>query len=180
MYGQKVFIKYNCRDHMSDLYVDTQVVSRVYVTEEVLLLDKDHLIENTLKEYGFIDEDTIKDLYEDKKMCDYVYKELVEDTESPHYEIYIVYCNNIDSMDGISSYIYASRRENTWVHYPFPYCMIIFDGNKNIDNSLIIEILSGIADGESDDCNGSLYKLYNFNEAKDILEHIIDTNVPED
>lgn len=93
MYGQKVFIKYNCRDHMSDLYVDTQVVSRVYITEEVLLLDKDHFIENTLKEYGFIDEDTIKDLYEDKKMCDYVYKELVEDAESPMYEIYIVYCN---------------------------------------------------------------------------------------
>lgn len=179
----KVYIKYNCRDHMSSIPVDTKVISKIYITEEVLLLDDFHLIENTLKDYGFVDEDTINTLYKDKRMCNYVYNTLMEDTTAPLYEIYIVYCNNIDSMNGISKYIYACRRDNTWEKYPFPYCIILFENYNLIKNPLLIEILSGLIDDEiSEDCKGYLYKVYDkdFHEAKDIIETLIDYNTLDD
>ena len=179
----KVYIKYNCRDHMSRLSVDTKVISKIYITEEALLLDDFHLIENTLKDYGFVDENTINTLYKDKRMCDYVYNTLMEDTIAPLYEIYIVYCNNMDSMNGISKYIYACRRDNTWERYPFPYCIILFENYNLIKNPLLIEILSGITDNEiSEDCKGYLYKVYDkdFHEAKDIIETLIDYNTLDD
>ena len=179
----KMYVKYNCRDHMSDLSLFTTVISRVYVTEEVLLLDENNILDKTLKDYGFVDDKTIKALYEDKKMCDYVYRELIEVSDSPIYEVYIVYCNNEDSMNGIGSYIYACRRDNTWEKYPFPYCILIFDEYAISKNNLITEILTGIADSElNDNCKGSLYNVFNkdFDEASEVLGTIIDHNVMEE